>query len=66
MRKSGGYFIIVEENEIAEALNEMSRKGLYIEPTSAAAISGLKKYIQNDNPEELIVSVLTGHGLKSG
>ena len=63
--KSGGYFIIVEENEIVEALKEMSRRGLYIEPTSASAIAGLKKYIQNARPEELIVSVLTGHGLKS-
>jgi len=36
---------------------------LYIEPTSAAAIAGFRKY--KSVAKEIIVVPLTGHGLKS-
>ncbi|MBT4482168.1 MAG: threonine synthase [Candidatus Latescibacteria bacterium] len=65
VRESRGDFIVVEEEEIIEALKVMSRKGFYCEPTSAAAIAGLKKYINIMCNDELIVSVITGHGLKA-
>ena len=39
--------------------------GFYIEPTSAATIAGLSKYLENSHPDEIIVSVFTGHGLKT-
>jgi len=69
VRTSGGSFITVNEKEIVTALKEMRKKGFYIEPTSAATIAGVYKYL--DRPDsikenQLIVSVFTGHGLKSG
>jgi threonine synthase len=39
-------------------------RGYYIEPTSAATIAGLKKYLKIALPNELIVTTLTGSGLK--
>jgi threonine synthase len=53
---------------------EMCRQGHYIEPTSAAAIAGIKKYLRQRRQEEkqasgageIIVSAFTGHGLKAG
>ena len=38
--------------------------GNYIEPTSAATIAGLEKYIQG-SLDQTIVSLFSGHGLKS-
>ena len=38
--------------------------GYYIEPTSAAAIAGLRKYLKSSE-NELVVSLFSGHGLKS-
>jgi threonine synthase len=70
VRDTDGHFIVVSEDEIKESLKEMCRKGNYIEPTAAAAIAGVKKYIlhqkQEANDDERIVSVFTGHGLKAG
>jgi len=65
VRKSRGHFIIVTEQEIVAAFKEMACRGGYIEPTAAATIAGLQKYLDTAMPHETIVSTLTGHGLKS-
>jgi threonine synthase len=64
IRETGGEVLAVTEKEIGVALKEMSRKGHFIEPTSAATVAGLKKYLKN-NKKEVVVSTLTGMGLKS-
>lgn len=61
---SGGKFIAVNDGEIILALKDIYKKGFYIEPTSAATIAGVKKYIERSE-DETIVSVFTGHGLKA-
>ncbi len=59
-------FIVVSDSEIKSSLKEICKKGFYIEPTSAATTAGITKYLRNSNSEqEIIVSVLTGHRLKS-
>jgi len=40
-------------------------KGLLIEPTSAATIAGLKRYLDRKGRQETVVSTFTGTGLKS-
>lgn len=66
VRATGGRFLAVEEPEIAEALRLMTRQGYFIEPTSAAVVAGLRQYLaRHAEPDEDIVSVLTGHGLKA-
>jgi threonine synthase len=62
---SGGEMMTVEEEEIAGALKVVCRQGFSIEPTSAAVIAGLLKYLPRSSREEVIVSAFTGHGLKS-
>ena len=66
IRSSGGYTIIVSEDEIKTALVDMARQGLYIEPTSAVAPAAVVKYLKTAPSDEIIVSVFTGHGLKAG
>jgi threonine synthase len=71
VRQTRGDMISVTETEIKQSLKEMCAKGHYIEPTSAAVIAGVNKYILNHREQkstanEVIVSVFTGHGLKAG
>ena len=65
IRETGGEVLVVTEKEIKEALKEMGRKGHFIEPTSAATIAGLKKYLRKKRRKETVISTLTGMGLKS-
>lgn len=71
VKHTGGEFITVNEMEILASLTAMFQKGHYIEPTSAAAIAGIKKYVEVQremgtiDAHEVIVSAFTGHGLKS-
>jgi threonine synthase len=63
--ETGGEILAVTETEIRVAQREMGRKGHFIEPTSAATVAGLKKYLRAKRRIEVIVSTLTGTGLKS-
>lgn len=65
MRGTDGEVLVVTEEEIRSALKEMGKKGHFIEPTSAATIAGLKKYLRKKRGRETVVSTLTGTGLKS-
>jgi threonine synthase len=64
VRKTQGNFIAVDEDEIIDALKLCGKMGFYIEPTSAATIAGLRTYLKQ-NEEERVVSLFSGHGLKS-
>jgi threonine synthase len=65
IKESSGEIMIVEEEEIKAALIDVSRRGFYIEPTAAATIAGVNKYVAHSLPGETIVSVFSGHGLKA-
>jgi threonine synthase len=65
IQETGGEMLAVTEKEIKVGLTEMGRKGHFIEPTSSATIAGLKKYLKEKNRKEIVVSTLTGMGLKS-
>ena len=65
VKKSRCAFIIVDDLEIKKSLRLLCEMGFYIEPTSAATTAGLNKYLESSNPDEIIVSVFTGHGLKT-
>jgi len=64
VQESQGDFVIVSDVEIKDALKNMAKKGYYIEPTSAATVAGVSKYLAKSK-DEVVVSVFTGHGLKS-
>ncbi|MFQ6673257.1 MAG: threonine synthase [Fidelibacterota bacterium] len=62
VRRSGGMMMSVSENEIVEAMNTLHRGGYFIEPTSAVAVAGLKKYVAGFTEESILVP-LTGRAL---
>jgi len=64
IRETDGEVLTVTEKEIEGAMREMGIKGHFIEPTSAATIAGLKKYLKHIK-KEIVVSTLTGMGLKA-
>ncbi|MGQ9645315.1 MAG: threonine synthase [Thermodesulfobacteriota bacterium] len=64
MRETDGEVLTVTEREIGVAQREMGMRGHFIEPTAAATIAGLKKYLKHHR-KEIIVSTLTGTGLKA-
>lgn len=67
VRASGGAIVAVSESEIVDALRDLARQGLYVEPTSAAGAAGLTQLLQQGliKPNETTVLVLTGSGLKA-
>jgi len=65
IQETDGEILAVTEKEIRRAQMEMGRKGHFIEPTSAATIGGLIKYLRKKRRRETVVSTLTGTGLKS-
>src|SRR4030042_1265034 len=52
VRETDGEILTVTEKEIKEALREMGGRGHFIEPTSAATIAGLKKYLRKKRQKE--------------
>jgi len=67
VRESGGAVVAVSEAEIVDALRDLARRGLYVEPTSATAAAGLTRLLAEGviRPDETTVLVLTGSGLKA-
>jgi threonine synthase len=65
IRETEGAVLAVDEGEIQWARQHLVRLGLYIEPTSAVALAGLRKLDKAIAPDEITVVPLTGSGLKS-
>ena len=65
VRDTGGQILVVTEDEIEQALTLMHKLGFFVEPTAAATIAGLRKYLPEAHSNETVVAPLTGHGLKA-
>ncbi|HEY3174315.1 MAG TPA: pyridoxal-phosphate dependent enzyme [Candidatus Polarisedimenticolia bacterium] len=72
VERSGGAFMAVTEEEIAEAWGALGRAGLDVEPTAAVSFAGALKWSRSDPQaaeREIVetgppLSALTGSGLK--
>lgn len=62
-----GDAVMVEENEISMAFDELARKGFFVEPSSAVAYAAYKKQLDNEiaSKDDQSVIILTGTGLKT-
>jgi threonine synthase len=64
---SGGRIDAVTDDEILAAYRDLARlEGIFCEPASAASVAGVRQAAAAGriDPDELVVAVLTGHGLK--
>jgi threonine synthase len=67
VRYTGGAFITVSDEEILEAMRLLGREaGIFAEPAGAAPFAGLLKARKEGliGPEEKVVVLVTGNGLK--
>ena len=67
VRDSGGGFAVAREKEIWAAFEQLALAGIYVEPTSAAAMAGLSGLLRQGaiRPGECTVILLSGSGLKA-
>ncbi len=65
--ESGGLIEAVPDEEILAAQRDIVRlEGIFCEPASAAGVAGVRRLAREGRigPEEVVVCILTGHGLK--
>ncbi len=67
LRASKGTVCTVTDAEIWDMLSELGQRGIYVEPTSAAAPAAIKQLADKKliAPDEVVVVELTGMGLKA-
>ena len=67
VRETGGAYLRVTDEEILAAIPTVARNtGVFVEPAAAAAYAGLEKAVAEGmvDPDERVVVLLTGSGLK--
>ena len=65
LKKHGGKAVVVTDAQILEAQRELAAKsGLFAEPSSSAAWAGFMKAKAAIRPDETVVVMITGSGLK--
>ncbi|HET7686953.1 MAG TPA: threonine synthase [Candidatus Limnocylindria bacterium] len=65
--ESGGVIEAVSDEEILAAQRDVVRlEGIFCEPASAAGVAGVRRLAREGRigPQEVVVCILTGHGLK--
>ncbi len=65
--ESGGLIEAVTDEEILAAQRDIVRlEGIFCEPASAAGVAGVRRLAREGRigPDEVVVCILTGHGLK--
>jgi len=67
VRQTGGEYVAVSDEEILDAMRVLAREvAVFAEPAGAAGFAGLAKLVREGriDPEERIVVLVTGNGLK--
>lgn len=67
VRETNGAYVTVSDDEVLAAMRQLAREeGVFAEPAGATGYAGLVKAIRDDlvEPDERIVVVVTGNGLK--
>ncbi len=65
VRETGGQYVAVSDEEILEAMRQLGREAaVFAEPAGATGFAGLVKLADEIGPQELIVVLVTGNGLK--
>jgi threonine synthase len=65
IRETDGMVLVVTDDETLRAQHAMAQLGLFVEPTSAVAVAGVRKLDKTVSATEITVLPLTGSGLKS-
>jgi len=63
LRQTDGEAVTVSEKEIADGINTLAQKGIYVEPTSAVVVGAIRKSVKAKEGKTVVI--LTGSGLKA-
>ena len=65
-RETGGTYIVVEDEQILQAIADLGKVGIFAEPAGAASYAGFKKALQTDiiDCNDPVLVINTGSGLK--
>ena len=64
IRETGGDIVEVSDDEIRDSVRSLLARGIFVEPTSAAAHAGLVRAGLGDGSATVVLA-MTGHGLKA-
>jgi threonine synthase len=66
VRESGGAAAAVTDDEVRAAMRDLASEGLFIEPSGAVTLAGLRTLVRDGHvhADESVVCVLTGSGFK--
>lgn len=66
LRESNGDAVGVHDDETVDAMERLAREGMFIEPSGAVAIAGIRRLVaeKRASPDERVVCVVTGSGFK--
>lgn len=65
VRQSNGTVFAVEDEEVLAVHSQLAEQGIFVEPTSATVAVAMQQLAALFGPDERVVAVLTGHGLKN-
>ena len=67
IRRHGGSAVAVSDDDILEAVRSLAtREGIFVEPSAAVPVAAIRQLVASGwlGPDERVVVVATGHGLK--
>ena len=67
IRRHGGCAVAVSDDDMLGAVRNLAtREGIFVEPSAATPIAAIKQLLASGRlrPDERVVAVTTGHGLK--
>ena len=65
IRQSNGTVVAVSDEDVMTAHHQLAERGIFVEPTSATIALAIEQLVKEFGPQEKVVGIVTGHGLKN-
>lgn len=65
IRQSKGTVVAVSDEDVITAHHQLAEQGIFVEPTSATVAVAIRQLAGEFGPQDKVVGILTGHGLKN-
>lgn len=65
IRQANGTVVAVSDEDVMVVHHQLAEQGIFVEPTSATVALAIRQLAREFGPNEKVVGILTGHGLKN-